>query len=239
MSDDEGFEWCAAVDLFDDDDATRQRHLTPKKSTRWVPSFHELVNLQMRKFTLALNKGSVTVNLAYRENGTGSSVWDAAIVLAKFLELSGKARDCAVLELGAGTGLCGLVASALGARSVVLTDLQACLPLLRDNAQPFPNVRVEALPWGRTVALPPCDLVLLADCLLPGGTHLFEPLARTIHSFLLRNASVLFAYEERMDCSAFFDHLDRLGVSCKQYPPAKLHPQYHAPEIHLLSLSLL
>lgn len=239
MSDDEGFEWHVAIDLFDDDDATRRRHLRPKKTTRWVPSFHELVDLQMRTFTLTLNNGSVTVNLAYRENGTGSSVWDAAIVLAKFLELSGQARDCAVLELGAGTGLCGLVASALGARSVVLTDLHECLPLLRDNAQPFPNVCVEALPWGRTVALPLCDLVLLADCLLPGGTHLFEPLARTIHSFLLRNASVLFAYEERTDCSAFFDNLDKLGVTFRQIPPAKLHPLYQAQDIHLLSLSLL
>ena len=38
-----------------------------------------------------------------------------------------------VCELGSGTGVCGLAAAALGAPRVVLTDLDAYLPLLRRN----------------------------------------------------------------------------------------------------------
>ena len=70
-------------------------------------------------------------------------VWDASIILAKWLEknarkgselsrarLAGKK----VLELGAGPGLGGLAAAALGA-DVELTDVAEVLPLLKQNAE--------------------------------------------------------------------------------------------------------
>jgi predicted nicotinamide N-methyase len=58
---------------------------------------------------------------------TGGSVWESAVVLAHFLasHTCGTPewwRQKRVLELGAGCGLAGLVAAALGAREVVLTD---------------------------------------------------------------------------------------------------------------------
>ena len=60
-----------------------------------------------------------------------------------------------VCELGSGTGVCGLAAAALGAPRVVLTDLDAYLPLLRRNVDRnrrlFPStsrVSVAAFHWG-------------------------------------------------------------------------------------------
>lgn len=74
-------------------------------------------------------------------SGTSGMVWECGVVLAKYLE---SARPAAlrvaiaehkvVVELGAGTGVAGLAAAALGAR-VVLTDVRAALPLLDANAR--------------------------------------------------------------------------------------------------------
>jgi predicted nicotinamide N-methyase len=85
---------------------------------------------------------SVTLRLAQDPNSEhlGTTVWDASIVLAKYLErgmrkgelsrpkVSGKRG----LELGAGMGLAGLSLALLGA-DVTLTDVAEVLPLLQAN----------------------------------------------------------------------------------------------------------
>jgi predicted nicotinamide N-methyase len=69
----------------------------------------------------------------------GCVVWDAALVLCRFLEnqqyfpwefWSGKS----VVELGAGTGVVGLAAGTLGA-DVIVTDLAECVTLMRSNIE--------------------------------------------------------------------------------------------------------
>jgi predicted nicotinamide N-methyase len=76
---------------------------------------------------------------------TGGCVWDAACVLLQFLDCDeGRAVRAhleaagSVLELGSGTGLCGLGIAASGwlrpAASVLLTDQDSCMRLLRANA---------------------------------------------------------------------------------------------------------
>ena len=53
---------------------------------------------------------------------TGVVVWDAAIVLSKYLEtIRDQLRGKCVLELGSGTGAVGICAAALGARQVIKT----------------------------------------------------------------------------------------------------------------------
>jgi Predicted methyltransferase len=56
-------------------------------------------------------------------NSTGLGLWRGAEVLASFLASHpDMVRDKCVLELGAGQGLCGLVAHHVGASKVLLTD---------------------------------------------------------------------------------------------------------------------
>merc|ERR1719436_1862400 len=70
---------------------------------------------------------------------TSSEVWPGGLALARYFERQAVqwAQDSpeglSVLELGAGTGLVGLAARALGARQVLLTDTKGALPWLRQN----------------------------------------------------------------------------------------------------------
>mmetsp|Transcript_4982 Transcript_4982/g.9489 ORF Transcript_4982/g.9489 Transcript_4982/m.9489 type:complete len:269 (+) Transcript_4982:76-882(+) len=69
-------------------------------------------------------------------NSTGLALWRGAEVLASFLaNHPNMIRDKCILELGAGQGLCGLVAHHLGACKVVITDGDTnVLNNLRENA---------------------------------------------------------------------------------------------------------
>lgn len=106
---------------------------------------------------------------------TGGTVWDSALLLASHLCYGAQLRGLRALELGAGTGLLGLVARRLGAE-VALTDLPPMLPLLERNARlNFPGdaaVSVRPFPWQEASAdavwlqeAGGFDLVLLSDVL--------------------------------------------------------------------------
>lgn len=89
---------------------------------------------------------------------TGSTVWDAGIVLGRYAaSLPRPGERCILLELGAGTGHVGLSAAACCTRgeerlaALVLTDLPAVLQLLLKNAER----NAHTLPRGvRTAVLP-------------------------------------------------------------------------------------
>jgi predicted nicotinamide N-methyase len=56
---------------------------------------------------------------------------DFVDIMLTFLVL--KVRNKRVLELGSGCGLVGIAAAMVGAKEVVMTDLQYSLPLMREN----------------------------------------------------------------------------------------------------------
>ena len=78
--------------------------------------------------TLKLKASDARVGPALMHSGdsTGFGVWGSALVLARLLEGDPEQRrrlaGAAVLELGSGTGLVGMVCGVLGARAVTLTD---------------------------------------------------------------------------------------------------------------------
>jgi len=84
--------------------------------------------------------------------GLGWRVWAAAPALCRLLlQAPELVAGKTVLELGAGVGLCGLLAAALGAARVQLTDTASLLPALRvnmaANVSSCPDVSCSVLDW--------------------------------------------------------------------------------------------
>ncbi|XP_048319505.2 uncharacterized protein LOC125418865 [Ziziphus jujuba] len=86
---------------------------------------------------------------------TGSWIWDSALVLTEWMaeqaQLDFTFQDKTVIELGAGVGLPGLAAALLGAKRVVLTDIETLLPGLVRNVEANgfgDRVEVRELVWG-------------------------------------------------------------------------------------------
>eukprot|EP00966_Prymnesium_polylepis_P119048 2751673-Prymnesium_polylepis.1 len=163
----------------------------------------------------------------FSDEWLASEVWPAASALIAALEERGSRlkRANVVLELGSGTGACGIAAAALGARHVILTDQPSAMPLLEQNAAASIHQRprtsiVEACPlcwrddWTNEDSatdegsqLPAgADVVLASDCLNPvyGEKHA-AALATTIAALLGRasaDALALVAQTARGRCEA-------------------------------------
>lgn len=96
------------------------------------------------------------------ELGTGLTIWDGSIVLAKYLEANPAiVVNKAVLEVGSGTGIVGIVAGLIGANRSVLTDLQYTLKNLQHNvdknkphSEESYNVEVMELDWFNAATYP-------------------------------------------------------------------------------------
>jgi hypothetical protein len=139
------------------------------------------------------------------DGGTGVTAWDGSLLLARYLEVcSSNVRGCRVLELGAGCGVVGLTATALGAQSVLMTDLPYVLPLLQSNIYRNRNlITTDSNDNEITMQCCECDwfkqplnsrvmdfsanVILVADCV---WVHeLVEPLLTTLHSLVTTSSS--------------------------------------------------
>ncbi|KAG7386843.1 hypothetical protein PHYPSEUDO_015153 [Phytophthora pseudosyringae] len=132
---------------------------------------------------------------------TGQVVWPVSAFLAWYLvahrdELAGKA----VVELGAGAGLSGLVASQFAARTALTDGNDIVLELLEENAETNadPN-KVQVLPllWGERESVEaferafphPVDMLIGADVVC--WPILVKPILQTVKYLLLRSRNPL------------------------------------------------
>lgn len=114
---------------------------------------------ELRKFheasaTFQFANRDIVIRQDWKQLGVAAVVWDAAVILCTFLELGAvQLQDRTVIELGAGTGLVGIVAAHLGA-DVTVTDREVALQFLESNVQDNISddlrgrVRVKELTWG-------------------------------------------------------------------------------------------
>nr|XP_046238501.1 protein N-lysine methyltransferase METTL21A [Scatophagus argus] len=140
----------------------------------------------------------------WKRLGVAAVVWDAAVVMCMYLELGKlELKGKEAIELGAGTGLVGIVAALLGAR-VTITDRDPALDFLSANVKAnLPpdsqgSAVVSELTWGEGLERYPAggyDLVLGADIVYLEDT--FEPLLQTLEHLCSDTTVVLLACKIR------------------------------------------
>jgi predicted nicotinamide N-methyase len=149
-------------------------------------------------YDLRSGQGTLTIHQdpqAHWGAGIGASVWDCALTTAKFVEHNAtRFRGKRVVELGAGTGLVGLVAAACGA-DVMFTDQAFALPLVQYNVVSNQAVLcqvagrdirlvIQGLNWGDASAVladvwfTRPDVIIASDCVV--WMELITPLFQTI-----------------------------------------------------------
>ncbi|XP_076198510.1 protein N-lysine methyltransferase METTL21A isoform X2 [Aptenodytes patagonicus] len=135
----------------------------------------------------------------WRRLGVAAVVWDAAVVLCAYLEMGGiDLRDQSVIELGAGTGLLGIVAT--------LLDRAAALEFLESNVQANlpselrPRAVVKELTWGKDLGnFPPgaFDFILGADIVYLEET--FAELLQTLEHLCSEQTVILLSCRIRYE----------------------------------------
>lgn len=158
---------------------------------------------------------TLTVFQNWNDVGVAAVVWDAAIVLGRYLEkIAAQLHGKKVIELGAGTGFAGIVASLLGG-NVTITDRKMALNVTRMNVEgnlgeDQNSVAIKELEWGQDVSSfsPPFDFVLGADVVYIEET--FNDLQKTLQDLSDENSIVLLSCKIRYDRDKrFFELLSK------------------------------
>ncbi|XP_060031059.1 protein N-lysine methyltransferase METTL21D isoform X2 [Erinaceus europaeus] len=178
----------------------------------------------LRSFVRVLEKrdGTVLRLQQYGSGGVGCVVWDAAIVLSKYLETPGFSCDGvhvlsrrSVLELGSGTGAVGLMAATLGA-DVVVTDLEELQDLLKMNID-------------------------MNKHLVTGSIQAksLEPLLKTLKDLTGSETCIICCYEQRTvgknpEIEKKYFELLQLDFDFEKIPLEKHDEKYRSDDIHIL-----
>lgn len=203
-------------------------------------------------FVRALESGGKELRIRQLYVGdVGCVVWDAAIVLCKFLENShyfphGFWNGMRVLDIGSETGVAGLAAGVLGA-DVTLTDLPQFVSLMQSNIDSNQDVlsgkaTAKTLIWGQDVSsFPKPDAILMSDVVYYEES--LDDLLKTLLGLCGAHTKVIMSYEERTTGNKpeierkFFqmmkNHFDKIIV-----PFDKLHETFRSSDIHVLLFSL-
>jgi predicted nicotinamide N-methyase len=170
----------------------------------------------------------------------GLALWLASIVLAH--DLASQAENLAgksLLELGAGTGLPGLVAASLGAR-VSQTELQglvAALCQLNGQRNGIEGIEYRVEDWTLWTDTRQYDYIIGADILYIDTLHDF--LVKIFETNLAPGGHVLLADPGRFESMETFERLDRQGwqVDARSWEMSKGEDEREEREIYIFDLS--
>ena len=184
--------------------------------------------------------GDVVVKIEQEgQVGIGGMVWDASLILAKFLYCNRDsvfARVRTVLEVGSGTGICGLACALMSEKlRVTLSDLDSHLPLIRTNIDinATTNVYCEEIDWFNSTDEKKYDMVIGSDCVY--DVELFEPLLDTLDKVTTKDSVVFLCNELRMTRDlGFYKIAQRKGWTLTILPEYMLDKEYFSHECPIM-----
>ncbi|NP_001124945.1 protein N-lysine methyltransferase METTL21A isoform X1 [Pongo pygmaeus] len=210
--------------------------------------YEETTEFGLQKFhkplkTFSFANHTIQIRQDWRHLGVAAVVWDAAIVLSTYLEMGAvELRGRSAVELGAGTGLVGIVAALLALKSsmkpllvhcllffsgahVTITDRKVALEFLKSNVQANlpphiqPKTVVKELTWGQNLgSFSPgeFDLILGADIIYLEET--FTDLLQTLEHLCSNHSVILLACRIRYERDNNF-----LAMLERQFTVRKVH----------------
>lgn len=241
-----------------DDDASSPSSSTSSSSYALVPfsfrnPFHDALRDATRWFPLAGRRLRIDQN--WKPDGRGgtaigfgASVYDAAVLLALYLEShKDDVLGQRVIELGCGPGLVGIAAAYCGATSVVITDGDPASVALTQR-----NIELNGLPSDAT---PECyateylwgddanpiatkndeayDVILGADIVACPYAGAFESLLKSFKALASTNTLLLLAYKLRHGSEqAFFAQFEQ-DFDVHQVASNELHQDFQQGDIVL------
>ncbi|XP_057309361.1 protein N-lysine methyltransferase METTL21D-like [Hydractinia symbiolongicarpus] len=179
----------------------------------------------------------------------GYVVWDAALVLSKFIDgsycksifpLDGKN----VIELGAGTGIVGMVAATLGA-FVKVTDLDELVPLMTKNIteNKLQNIKACELTWDKELHFhEKFDYIFVADCIYYDKS--LKPLVETMNKLCTSSTIIFLSYEERhtehkIKLQKDFFELASKYFNIEEIPASYQDSVFRSDDIHIFKMTSL
>lgn len=182
-------------------------------------------------------------------------VWDAALALAGYLQklheknpkIFDDGKTC--IELGAGLGLCGMLAAYYNAE-VTITDMEETLGLLKHNVEEnkkvFPQMKanVKEFVWSKESAEDllvdgkSFDYILIADCIYYKES--IDPLVETLKVLVQPHTTLLISQELReskIQVELYKEFLMKVRefLIIREIPASEQHPNYHCEEIMIFS----
>jgi predicted nicotinamide N-methyase len=171
----------------------------------------------------------------------GLLLWESGQALAEALvERSDEVAGRTILELGAGVGMPGIIARALGAAAVRQTDHSSeSLALCRANAEAnrVDGIEVALANWDAWTDTRTYDLIIGSDVVYERAAH--APLAAILERNLASGGRVLLADPGRQDTPLFLADLaaaDWRSVQGKRIVPAMLPGGAENVEIDIIEL---
>lgn len=170
--------------------------------------------------------------------GTGATVWDSSVCLAKYFEKNKAILDNKlIVELGCGAGLLGLVlAKSANSARIILTDQPQVIGLAARSAMPK-SVALVPFDWNSSdhsliLKHGAPDLVIFADCIT--WPELYPVLIKTLAEICGPKTELIFANEKRdMDKEVEFYRQLAVHFTFSHIKPEEQHPEWQSEDIYM------